>query len=162
MASWQEVATEAPELASVARRLLDAHRHKTLATLRHDGAPRTSGIEAAIVGDQLWMGMMPASMKALDLRRDPRLSLHSASDDPGDDPASWPGDARVAGRAVAVTDPIAAQDYLEATGAGTLDDFALFRVDVAELVVNRLNAAADRMVIEWWREGVGLQRAERT
>jgi len=161
MASWQEVSIEADDLASLARSLFDAHRHKTLATLRRDGAPRTSGIEAAVVGDQLWMGMMPDSLKARDLRRDPRCAIHSASSDPGDDPASWPGDAKVAGRAVEVTDPAAAQDYLDATGAGPLESFALFRVDISELVVNRINDAADRMVIEWWSEGTGRHRVER-
>jgi hypothetical protein len=46
MARWSEVEAEAPELGALARRYLDAHVHKTLATLRRDGSPRISGIEA--------------------------------------------------------------------------------------------------------------------
>ncbi|MFC6581074.1 hypothetical protein [Planomonospora parontospora] len=46
MASWQEIEKEVPELAGRVRELLDAHRHKTMATLRRDGSPRISGTEA--------------------------------------------------------------------------------------------------------------------
>ena len=98
MASWSEVEAAAPELAARARAALDAHKHKVLATLRRDGSPRLSGIEATIVDGELWLGMMPGSRKAMDLRRDPRLALHSASVDPtDDDPSAWPGDASVCG-----------------------------------------------------------------
>src|SRR5262245_20572123 len=99
MASWSEVEAAAPELAARARTAFDAHRHKVLATLRRDGSPRLSGIEAGFVDGELLLGMMPGSRKALDLRRDPRLALHSASVDPPDDPTTWPGDAKLAGRA---------------------------------------------------------------
>src|SRR5215213_6153850 len=106
MASWSEVEAAAPELAARARATMDAHKHKVLATLRRDGSPRVSGIEATFTDGELWLGMIPWSRKAMDLRRDPRLALHSASVDPTeDDPSAWPGDAKVAGRAVEVDDP---------------------------------------------------------
>ena len=95
MASWAEVRRSAPELAETVRRLFDAHRHKTLATLRSDGSPRISGIEATFEGDELWLGMMVDSRKAHDLRRDPRMALHSTS--VGED---WKADAKLSGRAV--------------------------------------------------------------
>lgn len=56
--------------------------HKTLATLRRDGSPRSSGIEATFAQGELWMGSMWRSTKALDLQRDPRFALHSGSTDP--------------------------------------------------------------------------------
>ncbi|MDP9221554.1 MAG: pyridoxamine 5'-phosphate oxidase family protein, partial [Actinomycetota bacterium] len=90
-------------LAARARQLFDAHRHKTLATLRSDGSPRISGIEVEFADGEVWLGMMPGSVKARDLGRDPRLALHSASDDPPEaDPSSWSGDAKLAGHAVEV------------------------------------------------------------
>ena len=46
MPSWDEVARSAPELATAVQRLFDAHKHRTMATLRRDGSPRISGIEA--------------------------------------------------------------------------------------------------------------------
>ena len=70
MASWNEIESAAPELAARALAAFDAHRHKVLATLRRDGSPRISGIEASFTDGELWLGMMPSSRKALDLRRD--------------------------------------------------------------------------------------------
>jgi hypothetical protein len=71
-----------------------------MATVRRDGSPRISGIEATFANGQLWLGMMPDSRKALDLRGDPRLAVHSA---PIDMELS-DGDARVSGRAIEYTD----------------------------------------------------------
>ena len=134
MASWSEIEAAAPELAARARATFDAHRHKVLATLRRDGSPRISGIEASFTDGELWLGMMPGSRKALDLRRDSRMALHSASVDPPDDPAAWPGDAKLSGRAVDVEDP--------------------------ELL-RKLGDPADHLVIDLWQEGKGLSRRQR-
>ena len=160
MASWKEFEAEAPELAGRVRAAFDAHRHKLLATLRRDGSPRISGIEATFADGELWLGMMPGSRKALDLRRDPRLALHSASEDPPeDDPAGWPGDAKLAGRAVEVSDP-ALKERL-AGGSGQPDDSHLFRVELAEVVHTRVGDPADHLVIELWRPGRGVRRMQR-
>jgi hypothetical protein len=104
--------------------------------------------------------MMAGSRKALDLRRDPRMALHSASVDPSDDPTAWPGDAKLAGRAVEVTDAETLEAIGNATGESP-EGSHLFRVDVTELVVTRVGASADHLVIEVWREGQGLRRIER-
>jgi Pyridoxamine 5'-phosphate oxidase len=158
MASWDEIEAAAPELAARARGAFDAHKHKVLATLRRDGSPRISGIEASFADGQLWLGMMPGSRKALDLRRDPRLALHSASVDPPEDPSGWAGDAKLSGRAVEVDDPA----LLERMGAGEdAGEAHLFRVDVTELVHTRVGEPADHLVIELWQEGRGLRRMRR-
>jgi hypothetical protein len=159
MASWAEIEAAAPELAARARASFDAHKHKVLATLRRDGSPRISGIEASLADGQLWLGMMPGSRKALDLRRDPRLALHSTSvDPPEDDPGRWAGDAKLSGRAVEVDDPA----LLERIGAGEeAGDAHLFRVDVTELVHTRVGEPADHLVIELWQEGRGLRTMRR-
>jgi Pyridoxamine 5'-phosphate oxidase len=158
MASWQEVEAAAPELARAARAVFDAHRHKLLATLRRDGSPRISGIEATFADGDLWLGMMPGSRKAMDLRHDPRLALHSASLDPPDDPTDWTGDAKLAGRAVEVDDPA----RLARLGAGEeAGEAHLFRVEVTELVHTRVGDPPDHLVIEVWQEGRGLRRLQR-
>jgi hypothetical protein len=159
MASWAEIETAAPELAARARVAFDAHKHKVLATLRRDGSPRISGIEASFADGQLWLGMMPGSRKALDLRRDSRLALHSASvDAPEDDPSGWAGDAKLSGRAVEVDDPA----LLEKLGAGDqAGDAHLFCVDITELVHTRVGDPADHLVIDLWREGAGLRQMRR-
>ncbi|HEY1296228.1 MAG TPA: pyridoxamine 5'-phosphate oxidase family protein, partial [Chloroflexota bacterium] len=81
MSRWQDVVDTAPEFADRAQRLFQARKHKTLATLRSDGSPRISGTETQFADGDVWLGMMPDSLKARDLRRDPRLALHSPSVD---------------------------------------------------------------------------------
>jgi hypothetical protein len=167
MASWDEVAAAAPDLAGRARALFDAHRHKVVATLRNDGSPRVSGIEANFSQGELWLGMMPGSQKALDLRRDPRLALHCATVDPPDDPAKWEGDAKLAGRAEEITDPARVRAIVSAEGQAAGEappepgSFHLFRVEVTELVLTRVGDPPDHLVIEVWREDEGVRRMQR-
>jgi Pyridoxamine 5'-phosphate oxidase len=158
MTSWNEVEAAAPELAGRARAAFDAHKHKLLATLRRDGSPRISGIEATFADGELWLGMMPGSRKALDLRRDPRMALHSASLDPPDEPTTWAGDAKLAGRAVEVHDPALKERFV---GDGPPGSAHLFRVDVTELVHTRVGDPADHLVIELWQPGKGVRRMQR-
>ncbi len=155
MPSWGDVEAEAPDLTAMARRFLDAHVHKVLATIKRDGAPRLSGVETNFVDGELWFGMMPRSLKALDLRRHPRFALHSGSEDP----PNWTGDAKVSGRAEEITDPerIAAINGPDAAGGGS----HLFRADTTEVVVVRLGDPADHLVIESWHHGRGVTRWER-
>jgi hypothetical protein len=185
MARWAEVEAAAPEFAAEVRRRFDAHIHKTLATLRRDGSPRISGIEASFIDGDLWFGMMPGSMKALDVARDPRVAIHSATVDPPANPSEWEGESKLAGRAIAETDPERAREVLAAMNAarqgeeeppegtqGTEADEAasegadaapppLFRLDVTEAVLTHLNEAGDRLVVESWNEARGYRRSER-
>jgi hypothetical protein len=162
VASWAEIEREAPELAREARTLLAAHVHKTIATLRADGSPRISGIEAKFIGTgidaDLWFGSMPGSRKSADLARDPRFSLHSGSDDPPD----WRGDAKLSGVAVAVVDRDRKLEIFKAMGAEEVDEeSALYRADVRELAVTRLTEAKDELAIAWWSEAGGVRRMTR-
>jgi hypothetical protein len=154
MASWSEVRAEAPELTARARELLDAHVHKTIATLRRDGGPRVSGTETIFAEDELWFGSMWRAVKALDLQRDPRFALHSGSLDPPE----WRGDAKVAGRAEEITDAARIDAIVDHRPPGPLH---LFRADIAELSVVRLGASGDHLVIESWHAGRGVERRER-
>ena len=100
MTAWQDVEQGEPEFAQRVRALFDAHRHKTIATLRSDGSPRISGIEAGFEDGELVFGSMASSRKGADLRRDPRFALHSATIDPVEgSEAQWPGEAKISGRA---------------------------------------------------------------
>jgi hypothetical protein len=85
MTTWAEVARAEPEFAGRVRQLFDVRKHKTIATLRRDGSPRISGIEVSFDAGSVWVGMMPGSVKALDVARDPRVALHSPTVDPPDD-----------------------------------------------------------------------------
>ena len=155
MPSWSDVEAEIPELAALARGFLDAHIHKTLATLRHDGSPRISGTEVIFTDGELWLGSMWRALKALDLRRDPRFALHSGSADPPD----WTGDAKLAGRIEEVTDPEHKAAIIG--GEAPPGPSHLFRADINEVVVVRLGDPADHLVIESWHAGRGVTRRDR-
>src|ERR1044072_903497 len=75
--NWAVFATAEPDLARTVEERFGAFTHHVLATLRKDGSPRTTGIEVRFLNGELWLGMMPDSLKALDLRRDPRFSLQA-------------------------------------------------------------------------------------
>jgi hypothetical protein len=156
MPSWSEIEAEAPELAAQAKKVFDAHLHKTLATIRKDGSPRISGTEARFFEGDIYLGSMPDSRKAKDLLRDPRLALHSATVDA----TMADGDAKLAGRAIEVTDEETIKRF-----SGHVDQppgpFHLFRIDITELTVTRLGDPQDHLVIETWRVGEGVTRVER-
>jgi hypothetical protein len=150
MTAWQKVERAEPEFARRIRTLFDAHRHKTIATLRADGSPRISGIEAMFEDGELVFGSMPKARKGADLRRDPRFALHSATVDPVDgSEAQWPGEAKISGRAIA------------AGALGGAADGDRFHADIAEVVHTHLNEAATMLVVEWWTLTRGLRRIER-
>jgi hypothetical protein len=150
MATWQDVERAEPGFAQRVRALFDGHRHKTIATLRADGSPRISGIEAVFDGGQLVFGSMPNARKGADLRRDPRFALHSPTVDPVEgSEAQWPGEAKISGRAIA---------------AGPITegpDGDRFHADIAEVVHTHLNQEATMLVVEWWTPTHGLRRIER-
>jgi Pyridoxamine 5'-phosphate oxidase len=147
--AWRDVEQAEPEFTQRVRSLFDAHRHKTIATLRADGSPRISGIEAAFEDGELVFGSMPNARKGADLRRDARFALHSATIDPADGAeAQWPGEAKISGRAVAA-------------GSTEGTDGERFRADIAEVVHTHLNDAATRLVVEWWTPAHGLRRVDR-
>jgi hypothetical protein len=159
MATWHDIEAAAPELAAAVRGFLDAHQHKTIATLRADGSPRISGTEATFVDGDLWWGAMWQSLKARDLRRDARFALHSGSDDP----PGWKGDAKIGGRAVEVDDDAAKTALVRAQGneGGELGEWHLFRADIIEASVVRPTEAGDGLVIESWTARRGLRRVRR-
>ena len=150
MTSWAEVERDEPAFAERVRRRFGVGINKTIATLRKDGSPRISATELEFESGELTLGMMGGSLKLLDVRRDPRVAIHSPSiDAPADDPA-WPGDAKVAGRLVEVH-----RQEAQHPGAG------FFRLDLAEVVLTSVDEAAGMLVIESWHPGRGLERRRR-
>jgi hypothetical protein len=146
MSSWSEFEAAAPELAQAVRERLDAHRHKTIATLRRDGSPRISGTESEIRDGELWIGSMWQARKARDLQRDPRFALHSGSDEPTD----WGGDAKLAGVAEEVAGDPAASEPSHS-----------FRLDLREVSTVGLNEQRNRLVIKVWTPEQGVRTIER-
>ena len=126
MSTWREVEDDAPGFAARARRIFESRKHKALATLRSDGSPRISGIEFEFQDGEVILGM---------------------SDDPAsDDPTSWAGDAKIAGRALAAR---------RSESGDETPPF--FRVDITEVVLTRLDEPGENLVIESWHPGRGLE-----
>jgi hypothetical protein len=151
MSPWRESAAAEPQFAERVARIFEARKHKTLATLRADGSPRISGIEAEFAKGDVWLGMMPDSVKLRDLQRDPRMALHGTSDDPpADHPSEWKGDAKISGRAVAAERPDRPTPPAN-----------WFRIDIDEVVLTYVSDPPDYLVIESWHPRRGLQRSQR-
>jgi hypothetical protein len=143
VAAWSEFEAQAPELAARVRERLDAHGHKTIATIRRDGSPRISGTETEFSDGELWIGSMRDALKARDLQRDPRFALHTASEDP----EIWTGDAKLAG----VAEEVSAADASSHR----------FRLDLREGSTVGLDEARKHLIIEVWKPGEGVRTIKR-
>ncbi|WP_055603613.1 pyridoxamine 5'-phosphate oxidase family protein [Streptomyces aureus] len=144
--TWSAFEAAEPEFAETVRERFGQYTHHALATVREDGSPRLSGIEVGFRFGELWLGMMPGSRKARDLRRDPRLTLLANL---GAGTGMGGGDVRVSGRAVEVTDPETVARYV--ADAGEPQPFHLFRVDPTEVV--RTWVDGDELVVRVWSAG---------
>jgi len=146
MPSWSDFEAAAPELAATVRGRLDAHKHKTIATLRRDGSPRISGTESEFRDGELLIGSMWQALKALDLRRDPRFALHSGSDEP----EVWTGDAKLAG----------VVEELESEPHGGSPSH-VFRLDLHEVSTVGLDEARKHLIIDVWKPGQDVRTIKR-
>src|SRR3984957_19233138 len=144
MPRWKSIEKAEPEFAERVRRLFDAGRHKSIATLRADGSPRISGIECEFTDGDLRFGSMTGARKGADLKRDPRFALHGPPFHPEAGKEShWPGEAKIAGRAIpagpVATDP-----------ANGEPDGEMFVADITEVVITGLNPEATKLIVESW------------
>ena len=154
MTTYDDFAQQAPELAAAIRARFEAERHHVLATLRADGSPRVSGTEVGFRNGQLFLGSMPDARKAHDLQRDPRCALHAHT---GDGTMAG-GDAKVAGRAVEVTDEPTLATFQSAEQPP--GPFHLFLLDLTEAVLTTV--ADDQLVVQVWRPGAEVRTVRRT
>jgi Pyridoxamine 5'-phosphate oxidase len=155
VAAWREIEQAEPAFAERVRQLFDAGRHKTIATLRLDGSPRISGIECELTDGDLHFGSMNGAQKGADLKRDPRFALHGPTFHPEEGKESdWPGEAKVAARAIAA-------GRVRPNDSGSEADGDMFVADITEVVITGLNAEGTRLVVESWTPERGLLRVER-
>lgn len=156
MASWAQIEVDKAEFAADARGLMEQRVHKSIATLRPDGSPRISGIEARFIDGELSFGSMPNSPKVRDLAADPRFALHSGSHEPD----IWAGDSKFAGTVIEVTEPDIKQAYVAAAGTAPPGDFHLYRTDITEVVVIRLGDPPDHLVVRRWTPERGVRMSK--
>ncbi|MEU2896225.1 pyridoxamine 5'-phosphate oxidase family protein [Streptomyces sp. NPDC001273] len=156
-ANWAAFTAAEPELAKTVEERFAAYTHHVLATLRRDGSPRTTGLEVRFLGGELWLGMMPDSLKARDLRRDPRFALQA---NPGEGTGMGGGDVRVAGRAVEIPaeDTEARAGYAEEVEPP--EPFHLFRTELTE-VVRTYVEDEKYLVVQVWKPGAPVRTLRR-
>lgn len=142
MTSWREIRFYAPELAKDVGESFAVRKHVTMATIALDGSPRISGTEVEFHDDgEVYIGMMPGTRRADDLRRDARVAIHSPSHDaPEDKPTAWLGEAKLIGTAVEVSPD-------------------RFQVRIQRVVHTHLRDG--KLVVSWWTHADGVQEVER-
>jgi len=100
--TWAELEREAPEIARLGRELIERFQFVLVGPLTKGGSPRISPVEAYLIDGHLVMNMIPRSVKALDLLRDPRVYVHGPVTAKDGDP-----ELKLAGRAVVLeNDPL--------------------------------------------------------
>lgn len=164
MATWSEFSEAAPETAAVFLRRLEATGMSLMATVRRDGSPRISPLEPNISNGRVWLGSMPDSTKSKDLRRDPRLCLHSATEDK----EVKDGDAKLWGNAVEVVSDVDRRAYVASVREATELDldampggFDLFWLDITAGSAVQLGADGQHLRITAWEEGKDERLIER-
>ncbi|MER5871387.1 pyridoxamine 5'-phosphate oxidase family protein [Streptomyces sp. NPDC002044] len=154
--NWAAFEKAEPEFAKAVQDRFAQYPHHVLATLRKDGSPRVAGLNVDIRGGELWLGMMPGSMKARDLQRDPRFALHT---NPGEGETMPDGDVRVSGRAVEVVDPPELHRYAEETASQSPHPFHLFHADLTEVV--HIGVDGEELVVRAWTPAGGSRTIRR-
>jgi len=167
MASFAHVESLEPDLAQRVRSILTSTTNAVLGTLRRDGSPRLSGADAHFHDGQLRIWSMPDARKGQDLRRDPRVSVHSIPWDSRKlrDGAADVGaaDAKVSGTAALVTDPEVVSAFRtwwqSERGAEPPEDWDLFTIDIDTLTVVFVDDG--RLVVDQWSTSDGRKTLRR-
>src|SRR5215467_8194277 len=101
MLTWAGLEDAAPTIAGNGRELLEKFQFVLVGTLTKDGSPRVTPVEAYVIDGHLLTNMIPRSLKALDLLRDPRIYVHAPVPAKADNP-----EFKLAGRAEVLTDDV--------------------------------------------------------
>jgi hypothetical protein len=156
---WADFAEAAPEIAEPALELLERFRFVFAGTIRRDGTPRISPVEAHVVRGELVLVLIRGTLKARDVLRDPRLVLNT----PVLDAANPGAEVKLRGRVVRVAD----EDFMEATAArleaasGWRPDrrWHVFTVDLHD--VAHIAWKEGVMTMTRWTPERGVERVER-
>ena len=159
MPRWADFAEAAPEIAAPALELLERFRFVFAGTIRRDGTPRISPVEAHLVRGELMVVMIRGTLKARDVLRDPRIVLNTPVIDPGDPEA----EVKLRGRVVEIED-----DGLREATAARVETAGGWRPDPSWHV---FSVDLDDAAHIAWRDGVmkmsrwtpdrGVERVER-
>ena len=155
--TWAAFETAAPDLARAGRERFEAAGVALLGTIRADGTPRISPVEPYFLAGHLAIGVM-GSPKWDDLKRDPRLVLHS----PVKDSTGTEAEVKVYGRAVRTDDPALVWAENSWWSSRPRESFEVFTIEITEAVLVAWNPDFGRMRTQRWRPGADATEGERS
>ena len=150
---WSDISARQPALGAVAHDQLITPGVLLAGTTRRDGSARISGVEPLIMDGELWLSMMPASAKARDLNRDPRVLLHSVVTGPAPE-----AEIMMRGTVRLETDPDVQRRYAAAVAARlgwqpVPGEFTLFAVDIDHVTYIGHDAGSNAQHVARWPAG---------
>ncbi|HEY7020885.1 MAG TPA: hypothetical protein VH349_07185 [Ktedonobacterales bacterium] len=158
---WNEFQKSAPDLARLVEERFGRTGVAILGTIRKDGSPRISAIEPVISHDELLLGMMWRSRKALDLIREPRCAVHSAVTDLD----GLDGEAKLYGQAVEYQDSDEAgwrhRVFRERWGASAPEAFHVFTVEIESAAYIAYDIGKSQMTVTQWDARRGVREMSR-
>lgn len=155
--NWREFEGKAPRIAAAGAERFRRCRLALIGTLRRDGWPRISPVEPLWLADDLVLGMIWKSRKALDLLRDPRCVLHSIVTDPD----ANEGEFKLRGRAVPADEDAYSRDIRERWRIGPKAPLHVFRVDVLSAAWTTYEFAEGLMMVTRWDPSGGETETRR-
>jgi hypothetical protein len=150
---WSEFSVKQHVLAAVAHDQLIKPGVVLAGTTRRDGSARISGVEPFIMDGEFWLSMMPASAKARDLCRDPRILIHSIVTS-----RSPQAEIMMRGTVRAETDADVQEHYAAAVEAHlgwqpVPGEFVLFAVDISDVTYIGHDADSNAQHVARWPAG---------
>ena len=150
---WSDFAAYQPKFAAVAHDQLIGPGVVLIGTIRRDGSARISGVEPLIMDGDVWLSMMPASTKARDLERDPRILLHSIVTSPAPQ-----AEIMMRGTVRAETAADVHRRYATAAAADlgwrpVLGEFTLFAVDIDDITYIGHDTETNAQHVARWPAG---------
>jgi hypothetical protein len=159
--NWKTFREAAPELARLAEERFALSGVALLGTLRRDGTPRISPVEPLIAAENLLLGLLWRSTKALDLQRDPRCTLHSAITSL----EGTEGECKLDGRAAEAPDPAiqAAHQriFREHWGAVAPTAFHVVALDIERAAFIVYAPASSELLVTRWDPIQGMRETRR-
>jgi hypothetical protein len=147
---WNDLARGQPTLAALAFDKLVKPGVLLVGTVRKDGSARVSGVEPLVMDGELYLSMMQRSTKALDLYRDPRISIHSIVTKPeADFEVKLRGTARLV-EDREIHERYAAKVAAEVGWQAVVGHFALFAIDVDDLTYIGYDEATGAQHVARW------------
>ena len=159
--NWQAFQEAAPQLARLAAERFARHGIAFLGTLRQDGYPRISVVEPLLTPEELLLGLMWRSTKALDLFHDARCTLHSViTSGEGTE-----GECKLYGRATEAADPTLQADHQRRFrahwGAAAPQAFHVVALDIERAAFVTYDLTNGQMLVTHWDPTHGLRETRR-